>query len=140
MLKGNNMKIAVLALFNEKDELLCVSRKDNHETYGLIGGKVEENEIVIEALMREVMEETSLELGYADFVYDVLHTENNIESRVYLFAALYDPKYIWRFNSLMNNEGCTLKWMSIHDLIKCTPYVSFYEEFRDFLIKRNVIS
>lgn len=53
------MKTAALALlWNEKREVLAVSRKTNHEDLGFPGGKVEPGETVEKALVRELREET----------------------------------------------------------------------------------
>lgn len=56
------MKRSVQAvILNEKNEVLCVSRKDNHNDFGLPGGAVEEFDTSLEeALKREIFEETGL--------------------------------------------------------------------------------
>ena len=59
-----NMKYVVCAvILNDKGEVLSVSRKDNHNDAGLIGGKVDQHEILKEALYREVHEETGLSIN-----------------------------------------------------------------------------
>ncbi|MFH0875818.1 MAG: NUDIX domain-containing protein [archaeon] len=66
----NKMVIVVNALIlNEKNEVLIVTRSDG-KGKGLLslpGGKVEKNEAIEEALMREVNEETNLEI--TDYAY-----------------------------------------------------------------------
>ena len=64
------MKKTVQALiFNKEGEILAVSRKDNHNDFGLAGGKVEEqdycclmNPPLMAALVREVKEETGIDI------------------------------------------------------------------------------
>ena len=58
------MKIfAVCALiFCESGNILGVSRKDNPEAFGLVGGKVDVGETPEEALIRETKEETGLDV------------------------------------------------------------------------------
>ena len=52
------MRQAVCALIIEDGKTLAVSRKDNPNDFGLPGGKVDDNESLEEALIREVFEET----------------------------------------------------------------------------------
>lgn len=56
-------KAVCLILKNEKGEILAVSRKDNHELFGLIGGKVDiDDNSLEEAIIRETKEETNLDV------------------------------------------------------------------------------
>lgn len=58
-----NKQAVVALIFNETHTyVLSVSRKDNCEDFGLPGGKVDFNETLHEALIREVREETGLEI------------------------------------------------------------------------------
>ncbi len=56
------MKRAVCALIHRGDKILAVSRKDNPNDFGLVGGKVDDGEDDIEALFRETKEETGLDI------------------------------------------------------------------------------
>lgn len=57
------IKQAVCALIYRPDnKILGVSRKDDKTKFGLVGGKVEKNEQPTSALIREVKEETGLEV------------------------------------------------------------------------------
>ena len=57
------MKQAVCAVItNELGEILTVTRKDNPSDKNLPGGKVDENETLEEALIREIKEETGLSI------------------------------------------------------------------------------
>ncbi len=53
---------ATVFVFDEKDRLLLLKRADN-ECWGPPGGAVEPGEAVEEAAIREIFEETGLELG-----------------------------------------------------------------------------
>lgn len=59
------MKKAVCALIIRNGNALCVSRKDDHNDFGMPGGKVDKGETLIDAIEREVLEETG---------YSVIHT------------------------------------------------------------------
>lgn len=49
-----------LILHPDKKRLLGVSRKGNHTDFGLPGGKLEKNEVILEAIRREILEETGI--------------------------------------------------------------------------------
>lgn len=58
MLRFQPGKTAVCALIQCGGLFLGVTRKDNSNDYGLPGGKVDANETLEQALIREVLEET----------------------------------------------------------------------------------
>ena len=60
--------IASALLLNSQKELLVV-RKFNSKFYMLPGGKIEQNETFVEALIRELKEELMLNFKEADFSY-----------------------------------------------------------------------
>lgn len=53
-------KAANVLIFNDRGEVLAVSRKDNHEDIGLPGGKLEDGEDFEMAARRECEEETGV--------------------------------------------------------------------------------
>lgn len=57
-----SLKFAVqVVMLNDEGKVLAVSRKDNHDDFGLPGGKVDpEDNSLEDALIREVKEETGL--------------------------------------------------------------------------------
>ncbi len=60
---ANIRKTASVILLNEKNQILGVSRKYDHNDFGFPGGKLEDDDTdIIEALRRETIEETGLEL------------------------------------------------------------------------------
>lgn len=60
------MKKAVCLLNINKEGILVVSRKEDISKFGMPGGKVEENETELEAIIREVFEETNVSLNEKD--------------------------------------------------------------------------
>ena len=71
MIETRQAKLAAVALiFNEdKTMLLGVSRKDNHALFGLPGGKVDIGESMHEGVIREVKEETGIDVKSAAPVF-----------------------------------------------------------------------
>ena len=80
------MKEAVqVVILNDNGEVLAVSRKEDHNDFGLVGGKVDEGETPIQAILRETLEEREIEvqdyyldralktLGYSSFPYPGLN-------------------------------------------------------------------
>lgn len=63
------MKEAVqVVILNEHGQVLVVSRKDDHSAFGLVGGKVDEGETLMEAIIRETKEETGLTIFEKDLI------------------------------------------------------------------------
>lgn len=61
MAEDKKRAVTVL-LHNESGQILAVSRKDNELDFGLPGGKVDDGETDKEAIIRETLEETGLEI------------------------------------------------------------------------------
>ena len=89
------MKEAVqVVILNPKGQVLAVSRKTDHNDFGLVGGKIDKGETPIEAIMRETFEETGLILyegglipifqmhrhGYMGYTYLTDHYKGEIQT------------------------------------------------------------
>lgn len=61
---------AAMALIYRGDKIIGVSRKDNPNDFGLIGGKVEEGESITDALIRETFEETGLHIYKFEKIFE----------------------------------------------------------------------
>ena len=67
-----NTKRAVCGLLFHNNKILSVSRKDNHNDFGLFGGKLENDETQEEALIREAYEETGYSVNIIPIYYEAM--------------------------------------------------------------------
>lgn len=97
---------AVCVLIRDKDGLfLGVSRKTNHNDFGLPGGKVEPEDISdVDAIRREVREETGLELTNIERKFTLPCVDKNGMIPCTLFTADY-------FGEINHNEPHVVKWV-----------------------------
>lgn len=69
---------AVQVVIINEDGLVClVSRKHDHNDFGLIGGKVDLGEELEEAAIRECMEETGIEISNLRMIF-AMHRKNRM--------------------------------------------------------------
>lgn len=103
------------------DFFLSVSRKDDPNKIGFIGGKIDENEEPEQALLREVLEETGLHVTidtYDPFV-DV-----DGEYIVYCYMIQLDDK---AHEQISEEETGIIRIASRLQLIKSSPYADYNE-------------
>jgi 8-oxo-dGTP diphosphatase len=101
-------KLAATALiFNEdKSKLLGVSRKDDTTKFGLPGGKVDVGETLYEALVRELKEETGLDVNSAKPIF--FREDGDFVAVVYLVTD-------WS-GEVSTTEKGIVKWITFDDL------------------------
>ena len=103
------MKTAQVVLINPEGFVLCVSRKDDHNNFGLPGGKMDpedENDPTITAI-RECKEETGLDASDLDLVF-AIHKYGNMS---YTYIANYTGE-------INHSEPHLVKWGTFKDLIE----------------------
>ena len=82
----SSLKEAVCALiYGPNGGIISVSRKDDHDSWGLIGGKVDEGETPEEALLRETFEETGLKITGYEKIFE--RRDGNLICYTYLCVA-----------------------------------------------------
>ena len=99
------MKQAVCILIINKvpNFFLSVSLKDDYEDMNLPGGKVEENETLIEAAIRETKEETGLDIKNLQFLYEEPDEKFNV-------VTYYTYDY---GGDIHTNENHIVKWLPL---------------------------
>ena len=95
---------ATVLLFNQ-GKILGVSRKDNPSDFGLPGGKLEKNESHRQAAVREVKEETGLDIFGLFQVFE----RQDVDSYNITFVAQ------WK-GEIETTEKGTVKWITFEEL------------------------
>lgn len=109
----NIRKAVRTILFNKKGEIAILHKKNKNE-YKLVGGGIEENENMEEALRREVNEEAGceikdiIEMGYVE----ELRTINNFKQISYVFISnvKIDKKQL-SLTKQEQDEGAEICWL-----------------------------
>lgn len=111
-----NVKEAAVAWIPHNGKVLAVSRRDIPEDMGLPGGKLENGETSLEALIREVKEETGVEVRSATLVF-----QRSVPGEVDFLTSLY---LVDSFEGIPKNveEGISVRWIDPKELLKenCT--------------------
>jgi predicted TIM-barrel enzyme/8-oxo-dGTP pyrophosphatase MutT (NUDIX family) len=121
-------KSVAIVLINDKGEILAVSRKDDHSNFGLVGGKVDDddNDDTEAAAIRETKEETGLDIKnlrlilvcpegtrmaytyLADWEGEI-HTDEPHVVKWTAFQTIMEGRYA-KYNLLVKNS---LEWLNI---------------------------
>ena len=104
------MKEAVqVVILNEDGEVLAVSRKHDHNDFGLVGGKVDKGESPFDAIIRETYEETGLVIYEGGLIPIFQMHRNGYMGYTYL-AKVYSGK-------IHTDENHVVKWTSFNTII-----------------------
>jgi 8-oxo-dGTP pyrophosphatase MutT (NUDIX family) len=118
------MKDAVCCLIEQGGKFLAVTRKDDPTKWGLPGGKVDPGETRLEAVVREVFEETGLvlrSLFLSQTYKDVCPGE--------VFYSVTGYSYLWKsdFSKMIPESGLLLSWKTADEL--SDPEISPFAEY-----------
>jgi mutator protein MutT len=108
-----------LVTFNQSNQILAVSRKTDHSDFGLPGGKIDPGETPLEALIREIKEETGLDLKNIQFQF-IRDCNHQLDMKP---CAVYTAEVVGDIN---HNEPHVVKWVE--------PKVVTQGSFGDFNI------
>lgn len=105
--------IVVAIIKNSKGQFLATSRKNDHTSFGLPGGKVEDKDrTLFQAISREVKEETGLTLKKSQLV-------SNREYKGEMTYAFLVDDYIGKVytdeEAIAKGEGL-VRWLELEDL------------------------
>ena len=108
MIETKQATLAAVALIFNKDKtkLLGVSRKDNSTLFGLPGGKVDVGESMSEGVIREVKEETGLNVKSVAPIF--LREDGEFVAAVYLVTD-YEGE-------VSTKESGVVAWITFEDL------------------------
>jgi len=111
---------SVTGLFYKDGLILAVSRKNNPNDFGLPGGKVDPGETSDQALVREILEETGLEVvAYEGIFEDRDRVEGGEPRPCKAFRVLS-----WK-GELKTKEAGVVKW--VKPSVITDPSTSFHE-------------
>ena len=110
-----NTAVCVLIINETNKHFLSVSLKEDHTDFNLPGGKVEMNETLEEAAIREVKEETGLNV----FNLNYLHKDIDMDYEVITF---YTKDYQGFINTVENH---IVKWLPLYDLTKSKKWPEY---------------
>jgi 8-oxo-dGTP pyrophosphatase MutT (NUDIX family) len=120
-------KLSACSLLIKDGKILAVSRKDNHNDFGLIGGKVEENETPEQAVLRETTEETGLHLTNLKEVFSAPCNGSVCTT----FMAEYNGE-------IKTDEYHIVRWVEWEDLFAGT-FGDYNRQLFNCLQKNNLI-
>lgn len=110
-----NTAVCVLILNKDKSNFLSVSLKEDHTDFNLPGGKVEQNETFEEAAIREVKEETGLDVYNLNY----LHKDIDLDFEVITYYTL-------SYQGIVNTiENHVVKWLPLYDLTKSKKWPEY---------------
>lgn len=95
-----------VVLLNNKGEVLAVSRKNDHTDFGIIGGKVDNNETIEQAAIRETKEETGLDIYNLKLIF-AMHKDGYMG---YTYLCDYN-------GNIHTDEPHIVKWTSFETVI-----------------------
>lgn len=130
------MKIYVSSII-EKDNKFLLIREAKEHCYGkwnFPSGHVEENEYIIDAAIREVKEETNLDIKLAGLISIYNNVFNGSFSISFIFATEIENNNKLKFNK---NEILEIKWFSFEDIKKMKKELRDQDYIIDSIEKYN---
>ena len=127
-----SIHVAVGVIINDNDEALITFRPKDKPQGGLWefpGGKIEKNETAVDAIIREVKEETNLTIFNPVFLGNITHKYSHFGVNISLFKSF--PKSIKTLNSYREH-----RWIKLKDILNF-PLPKANHKMLDILKKLN---
>jgi len=119
----SKIAVCVLVVNTDNCNFLSVSLKNDHSDLNLPGGKVEVGETLIETGIREVKEETGINIYNLKFLYS--GNDEDFQVITY-YTTNYDGK-------IFTKENHIVKWLPLYDLTKSKKWPEYnnkiYEKY-----------
>lgn len=108
---------SVAVVIKKGNKILGVSRKDDHNDFAIVGGKVDPGETMEEAIRRETMEETGLDLINLkfQFIRDCIHIDKSSNTTSLKPCAVFTADYKGEIN---HNEPHVVEWCSVSKILE----------------------
>src|ERR1035437_9976151 len=129
-------RIRAVAILIRGDEVLLIHRKNEKEYFVFPGGGVEEGETIEQAVIREMLEETTMEIKINKLLYHHIY-DNDTEQYFYLCDYIsgepkLDENSEEKKKMLEGKDFYDPKWIEIKELKNMLVYPL---EIRDLLIE-----
>jgi 8-oxo-dGTP pyrophosphatase MutT (NUDIX family) len=114
------MKLAVCALlYNERGEILGVSRRNRPSDMNLPGGKVDPGETPKEACEREIFEETGLKISNLELVYRAPCIGGDTDYDTHTYTAKFEgvPE--------AKEPGFVVKWVPWGEILGTNTFAAY---------------
>ena len=134
--------IAVKAIIYRLDGKILLQKRDFNTnihfpgSWNFFGGYVEDNEGLLQALERELIEEIGCVPGIVES--EIFKWKSNMGSTInHYFPLFFNEKNI----DLKLHEGSNFRWVSIEDFVELSLTPSVYENFKEilFFLKNKVL-
>jgi 8-oxo-dGTP pyrophosphatase MutT (NUDIX family) len=109
------MKQAAVMLIIKDGLILGVSRKDQLDKFGLIGGKCESNETPLDAAKRETFEEVGITVSACQPIYHRVEPKSTEDGEDFVAYCYYAS--VWQGEPI-SKEGTAVSWLTEEELTK----------------------
>jgi 8-oxo-dGTP diphosphatase len=117
--------VCVLIVDQKSCNFLSVSLKDDHTDFNLPGGKVELGESLIEAGIREIKEETGIDIFSLQFLYESYDEDCQV-------ITFYTNNFE---GSIYTKENHIVKWLPLYDLTKSKKWPEYNSKVYEMYLK-----